>query len=152
MPEDGNVEFLGLAVKRVVARVSRVEILVGAAQLERSKAEILNRVLQLFDTAGIMRVHTGHAHQLLRVLPDVLVDILVGNHQSGGIHHHCENGRSLHFLRHLFPVLVGRTVTIVGLAVAGLNLRNGLVGPVTPFVDMAVDIDSVSSRRLLSLD
>ena len=99
-------------------------------------------MLQLFDTAGIMRVHTGHAHQLVRVLSDIPMDILVGNHQSGGIHHHCKNGHSLHFLRHLFPVLVGRTVTVVGLAVAGLNLLNGLVGPVTPFVDMAVDIDS----------
>ena len=104
----GMSKFLGLAVKRVVARVSRVEILVGAAQLERSKAEILDRMLQLFDTAGIVRVHTGHAHQLVRVLPDILVDIIVGNHQSGGIHHHGENSGSLHSLRHLFPVFVGR--------------------------------------------
>ena len=132
--------FLGLAVKRVVTRVGRIEVLVGAAQLDRSKAENPDRMLQLFDTSGIVGVHAGHAHQLLRVLPDILMDIVVGNHQPGGIHHHGEHGRPLHFLRHLFPVLIGRAVTLVGLAVAGLDLRHGPVGPVTPLVDVAVDI------------
>jgi len=107
-------------------------------------------MLQLFDTAGIIGVHAGHSHQLLRMLPDILMDVIVGDHQSGGIHHHGKNGRPLDFLGHLLPVLIRRTVALVGLAIGGLNLLNGPVGKVTPFVDMAVDIDSDHPASFLS--
>ena len=71
MPEDGDVEFLGLAVKRIVTSLSGVEILVGAAELERSKSEVFDCMFQLFDTLRDTRVHTGHAHELVRVGSDI---------------------------------------------------------------------------------
>ena len=125
VPDDRDAPVVAELEQWPVPRVFGVEVLVDGSQLETPEPERIDRVFELREAAGIVRVDRGPAGDLLGMSGRVLGDQLVGNPDPDGASLQtedndpvCASGR--------VPVLVGPRVVTVQVKCAARTPRRSI--------------------------